>query len=63
MTQAFKELIKQLLTQPQSSLDNWKSRILDAIGEWFDYPRYFRIRKDYRTSTTGCRLNIVLKTV
>jgi len=32
MTQAFKELIKQLLTQPQSSLDNWKSRILDAIG-------------------------------
>ncbi len=32
ITQAIKELIKQLLAQPQSSLDNWKSRLLDAMG-------------------------------
>ena len=32
ITQAFKELIRQLLAQPQSSLDNWKMRLMDAIG-------------------------------
>ncbi|NLL05270.1 MAG: AAA family ATPase [Clostridiaceae bacterium] len=32
ITQAFKELIKQLLTQSQHSLDSWKQRILDALG-------------------------------
>ena len=32
ITQAFKELIKQLLAQSQHSLDNWKQRLLDAMG-------------------------------
>ena len=32
ITQAFKELIRQLLAQPQAILDNWKSRLLDAMG-------------------------------
>lgn len=32
ITQAFKELIKQLLAQSQTSLDNWKQRIMDALG-------------------------------
>ncbi len=32
ITQAIKELIKQLLAQSQNSLDNWKQRLLDAMG-------------------------------
>ncbi|HEY9063098.1 MAG TPA: AAA family ATPase [Pseudobacteroides sp.] len=32
ITQAFKELIRQLLVQSQSSLDIWKSRLTDALG-------------------------------
>ncbi len=32
ITQAFKELIKQLLAQSQHSLDTWKQRLLDAMG-------------------------------
>ncbi|NLD47102.1 MAG: AAA family ATPase, partial [Clostridiaceae bacterium] len=32
ITQAFKELIKQLLAQSQHSLDNWKERLLAAMG-------------------------------
>ncbi|MDP4180018.1 MAG: AAA family ATPase [Bacillota bacterium] len=32
ITQAFQELIRQLLAQPQSSLDNWKKQLLDAMG-------------------------------
>lgn len=33
ITQAFKQLIRQLLSEPQSVLDNWKSRILEALGD------------------------------
>jgi len=32
ITQAFKELMKQLLTQSQHSLDSWKQRLLNAMG-------------------------------
>ncbi|MDP4180019.1 MAG: AAA family ATPase [Bacillota bacterium] len=32
ITQAFNELLKQLLTQSQHSLDNWKQQLLAAIG-------------------------------
>ncbi|WP_207642419.1 diguanylate cyclase [Pseudobacteroides cellulosolvens] len=32
ITQAFRELIKQLLAQSQNSLDNWKQNLLDAMG-------------------------------
>ncbi|MEN2774942.1 AAA family ATPase [Acetivibrio clariflavus] len=32
ITQAFKELIKQLLAQPQHRLDDWKERLIAAMG-------------------------------
>ena len=32
ITQAFKELVKQLLVQSQDSLDDWKKLLLDAVG-------------------------------
>lgn len=31
-TQAFQELIRQLLTESQDNLDEWKRRLMDAIG-------------------------------
>ena len=33
LRQAFQELVRQLLTEPQSSLDTWKQRLMDALGE------------------------------
>ncbi|MDI9482317.1 MAG: AAA family ATPase [Bacillota bacterium] len=30
--QAFQELVRQLLSEPQSSLDAWKQRLMDALG-------------------------------